>query len=186
MKKIVIFASGSGSNAENIYNQLHKEVEIQCIYCNHPKAGVIERAERLKIPLVLINRSEWIDSQQIEHQIAELNPDLIVLAGFLWKVPESFVARFPQKIINIHPALLPNYGGKGMYGHHVHEAVIAAKEPKSGITIHYVNEHYDEGEYIFQAECELTSNDTPDSLAQKIHELEFKYFPLTIQKLLNA
>jgi phosphoribosylglycinamide formyltransferase-1 len=96
------------------------------------------------------------------------------------------VARFPQKIINIHPALLPNYGGKGMYGHHVHEAVIAAKESKSGITIHYVNEHYDEGEYILQAECSLDSNDTADTLAQKIHELEFKYFPLTIQKLLNA
>jgi phosphoribosylglycinamide formyltransferase-1 len=186
MKKIVIFASGSGSNAENIYNQLHKEVEIQCIYCNHPKAGVIERAERLKIPLVLFNRSEWTDSQTIENQIAQLNPDLIVLAGFLWKVPENFVARFPQKIINIHPALLPNYGGKGMYGHHVHEAVIAANETKSGITIHYINEHYDEGEYILQAECSLDSNDTADTLAQKIHELEFKYFPLTIQKLLNA
>jgi phosphoribosylglycinamide formyltransferase-1 len=186
MNKIVIFASGSGSNAENIYHQLHSTVEIQCIFCNNTKAGVIERTERLNIPLVIFNRSEWTDSQTIENQIAELNPDLIVLAGFLLKVPEKFVARFPQKIINIHPALLPNYGGKGMYGHHVHEAVIAAKEPKSGITIHYVNEHYDEGEYIFQAECELTSTDTPDSLAQKIHELEFKYFPLTIQKLLNA
>ena len=186
MKKIVIFASGSGSNAENIYHQLHSTVEIQCIFCNNAKAGVIERAERLNIPIVIFNRSEWTDSQIIENQITELNPDLIVLAGFLWKVPEKFVTHFPQKIINIHPALLPNYGGKGMYGHHVHEAVIAANEPKSGITIHYVNEHYDEGEFIFQAECSLDSSDTADTLAQKIHELEFKYFPQIIQKLLNA
>jgi len=186
MKKIVIFASGSGSNAENIYHQLQSKVEVQCIFCNNANAGVIERAKRLNIPLVLFNKQDWQNDTHVADQVASYQPDLIVLAGFLWKVPPTFIERFPNKIINIHPSLLPKFGGKGMYGSHVHNAVIEAKETKSGITIHYVNEHYDEGAYIFQAECALSASDNADDLANKIHLLEFEHFPKIIEQLLNA
>ena len=186
MKRIVIFASGSGSNAENIYHQFANEnIEIVAIFCNNEKAGVIERANRLNIPLHLFNRNDFNNTNIVDQEILSYHPDLIVLAGFLWKIPERLIALFPNKIINIHPALLPNYGGKGMYGHFVHEAVINANETKSGITIHYVNEHYDEGDYIFQAECEVTSNDTPETLADKIHQLEFAHFPQIIKKIIQ-
>ena len=185
MKKIVIFASGSGSNAENIFHRLNEKIEIQAIFCNNSKAGVIERANRLGIPLVLFDKTDW-NSNTVINKLISFGPDLIVLAGFLWKVPETFVQKFPNKIINIHPSLLPKFGGKGMYGHHVHEAVIAANEHKSGITIHYVNEHYDEGTYIFQAECDLSEAENKETLAQKIHLLEFEYFPSIIENLLNA
>ncbi len=186
MKRIIIFASGSGSNAENIYHQfLNENIEIVAIFCNNEKAGVIERANRLEIPLVLFNRNDFTNTDVVDKQILSYKPDLIVLAGFLWKIPERLILLFPNKIINIHPALLPNYGGKGMYGHFVHEAVINAKETKSGITIHYVNEHYDEGDYIFQAECELTPLDTAETLAQKIHLLEFTHFPQIIKKTIQ-
>lgn len=186
MKRIIIFASGSGSNAENIYHQFFNEnIEIVAIFCNNEKAGVIERANRLEIPLVLFNRNDFNNTDVVDKQILSYKPDLIVLAGFLWKIPERLIILFPNKIINIHPALLPNYGGKGMYGHFVHEAVINAKETKSGITIHYVNEHYDQGDYIFQAECELTPLDTAETLAQKIHLLEFAHFPQIIKKTIQ-
>ena len=186
MKRIIIFASGSGSNAENIYHQFFNEnIEIVAIFCNNEKAGVIERANRLEIPLVLFNRNDFTNTDVVDKQILSYKPDLIVLAGFLWKIPERLIILFPNKIINIHPALLPNYGGKGMYGHFVHEAVINAKETKSGITIHYVNEHYDQGDYIFQAECELTPLDTAETLAQKIHLLEFAHFPQIIKKTIQ-
>jgi phosphoribosylglycinamide formyltransferase-1 len=185
MKKIIIFASGSGSNAENIFHKLNNKLDIQAIFCNNAKAGVIERAQRLNIPLVLFDKSDW-NSNSVLNKLISYGPDLIVLAGFLWKVPESLVQQFPNKIINIHPSLLPKFGGKGMYGHHVHDAVIAANEPKSGITIHFVNEHYDEGTYIFQAECELNDADNAQTLAQKIHLLEFEHFPTIIENLLNA
>jgi len=186
MKRIVIFASGSGSNVENIYHQFSNEnIEIVAVFCNNEKAGVIERANRLDIPLVLFNRNNFTNTDVVDQQIISYKPDLIVLAGFLWKIPERLIQLFPNKIINIHPALLPNYGGKGMYGHFVHEAVINAKETKSGITIHHVNEHYDEGDYIFQAECELTPLDTAETLAQKIHLLEFAHFPQIIKKIIQ-
>jgi phosphoribosylglycinamide formyltransferase-1 len=186
MKRIVIFASGSGSNAENIHHQFANEnIEIVAIFCNNEKAGVIERANRLNIPLHLFNRNDFNNTNIVDQEILSYHPDLIVLAGFLWKIPERLIALFPNKIINIHPALLPNYGGKGMYGHFVHNAVINAKETKSGITIHYVNEHYDEGKYIFQAECEVTSNDSPETLADKIHQLEFANFPQIIKKIIQ-
>lgn len=186
MKRIVIFASGSGSNAENIHHQFANEnIEIVAIFCNNEKAGVIERSNRLNIPLHLFNRNDFNNTNIVDQEILSYHPDLIVLAGFLWKIPERLIALFPNKIINIHPALLPNYGGKGMYGHFVHEAVINANETKSGITIHYVNEHYDEGDYIFQAECEVTSNDTPETLADKIHQLEFAHFPQIIKKIIQ-
>ena len=186
MKRIVIFASGSGSNAENIHTQFANEnIEIVAIFCNNDKAGVIERANRLQIPLHLFNRNDFNNTNIVDQEILNYQPDLIVLAGFLWKIPERLIQLFPNKIINIHPAILPNYGGKGMYGHFVHEAVISSKETKSGITIHYVNEHYDEGDYIFQSECEVTSNDTPETLADKIHLLEFAHFPQIIKKIIQ-
>lgn len=186
MKRIVIFASGSGSNAENIHTQFTNEsIEIVAIFCNNEKAGVIERANRLQIPLVLFNRNDFNNTDIVEQLIISYQTDLIVLAGFLWKIPERLIQLFPNKIINIHPSLLPKFGGKGMYGHFVHEAVINAKESKSGITIHYVNEYYDEGDYIFQAECEMKSTDTPETLAQKIHLLEFAHFPQIIKKIIQ-
>ena len=179
MKNVVIFASGSGSNAENLYHLHHnKHYLISAIYCNNENAGVIERASRLGIPLKLFNRNEW---NRVIDEIKELNPKLIVLAGFLWKIPSDFVANF-KTIINIHPSLLPKYGGKGMYGMNVHKAVIENHEQKSGITIHLVNEHYDEGEVLFQYAIDIEKNETPDSLAQKIHKLEYQYFPEIILK----
>jgi phosphoribosylglycinamide formyltransferase-1 len=181
-KRIVIFASGSGSNTENIVHYFeNKPIEIVAIYCNNPKAGVIERAKRLEIPCILFNKNEFSDAFFLE-KIQIYSPDLIVLAGFLWLIPGYLIEKYP--IINIHPALLPKFGGKGMYGMHVHEAVIKAKENKSGITIHYVNEHYDDGNIIAQFECNLSKDETPKSLAEKIHQLEYTHFPATIEKLI--
>jgi phosphoribosylglycinamide formyltransferase-1 len=179
MKKVVIFASGSGSNAENLI-QLHhnKFYTVEAIFCNNEFAGVIERANRLKIPLKLFKRNEW---NEVITSIKDLNPDLIILAGFLWKIPSDFISSF-NRIINIHPSLLPKFGGKGMYGMNVHQAVIDNQEKESGITIHLVNEHYDEGEVLFQAAITIAKGETPESLANKIHELEYKYFPEIILK----
>jgi len=185
VKTIVILASGSGTNAENIiryFNQAQSFGRVSHIFTNNANAGVIKRAESCDVPVTVFDRSTF-NSEGFLQQIG--NPDLIVLAGFLWLIPNYFVKAFPQKIINIHPALLPNYGGKGMYGSRVHEAVIENGEKQSGITIHFVNEKYDEGEIILQARCFVSQNDTPDSLAQKIHQLEYAYFPITIQTLLT-
>lgn len=187
MKKIVIFASGSGTNAENIirYFQSNLLAEVICIYCNNPKAGIIERAKNLKVKIRLFNREEFSKSNIILEELKASNPDLIVLAGFLWLIPASFAHNFENKIINIHPALLPNYGGKGMYGHFVHEAVIKNQEKESGISIHYVNEHYDEGGIIAQFKTSIAENDTPESLAKKIHLLEYEHFPKVIEQLIT-
>lgn len=187
MKKIALFASGSGSNVENIANHFtsNNNIKIELVLCNNPEAFVLERAKNLNIDTHLFSRSEFYNNDSISQLLLSKEIDLVVLAGFLWLVPEHLVKAFPNKIINIHPALLPNYGGKGMYGHHVHEAVIKNKEPKSGITIHYVNEKYDEGSPIFQAEVSITSEDTPETLAKKIHLLEYKHFPLVIEQLLS-
>lgn len=187
MKKIALFASGSGSNVENIANHFasNKNVKIEIVLCNNPQAFVLERANNLKIDSKLFTRSEFYDNDSISQLLLSKEIDLIVLAGFLWLVPEHLVKAFPNKIVNIHPALLPNYGGKGMYGQHVHEAVIKNKESKSGITIHYVNEKYDEGSPIFQAEVSITNEDTAETLAKKIHALEYKHFPLVIEKILS-
>ena len=186
MKRIVIFASGSGSNAQRIaeYFSNTDTARVIRIYSNRKDAYVLERAKSLQIPTVVFGREEFYDSDIILRQLESLNPDLIVLAGFLWKIPENIIHAFPQKIINIHPALLPKYGGKGMYGEHVHCAVIKNRETESGITIHFVNEQYDEGAIIKQARCQVDSSDTPDTLAQKIHALEHKYFPETIEQIL--
>lgn len=184
MKNIAIFVSGSGTNMERIatYFASNRDINVVLVLCNNPQAGAIERAKRLNIPLQLIDKA-YFKSEEIVENLKNQQIDLLVLAGFLWLVPSLLIKNFP--IINIHPALLPNYGGKGMYGAKVHEAVVQAKEPYSGITIHYVNEHYDEGAIIFQQKVKLETNETPDSLAQKIHELEYSYFPEVIEKILS-
>ena len=179
-------ASGNGSNAERIISFFResKEAEVTLIITNNRKAGVLERCQRLGVPSMIALRDDFYIHHHVLKQLIAEQPDLIILAGFLWLVPQEILHAFPNKVINIHPALLPKYGGKGMYGHHVHEAVIKAKESQSGITIHYVNEKYDDGHVIFQAITSLSQQDTPESLAQKIHQLEYKHFPEVIQSLL--
>lgn len=185
MKKLSVFVSGNGTNLQRIaeYFSDNKDVEIANVVCNNPKAYSIERAKKLGIPLRMITKQDF-NSEAFVKELQDLGIDLIVLAGFLWKIPEALVKAFPNKIVNIHPALLPKYGGKGFYGEHVHEAVVAAKETFSGITIHYVNELYDSGEIILQAYTKLDQKETPDSLAAKIHRLEQAYFPVVIEQVL--
>jgi len=185
MKRIVIFASGSGSNAENIYDYFSNNnlVDITYILTNNPNATVIERAKRLGVKYRVFDKEEFRSDIKFIEFLKEA-ADLIVLAGFLWKIPESLIKAFPDKIINIHPALLPKYGGKGMYGMNVHKAVVANKELETGITIHYVNENYDEGAIIFQAKTPVLAADTPEDVVAKIHKLEFKHFPEIIEKVL--
>lgn len=185
MNKIVIFASGAGSNARKIIEFFFcsSQVEVVAVFCNNPGAGVITIAENHKIPVVLFDRSE-MKSGVLQQKLDHINPDLIILAGFLWLVPADIVDAYPNRIINIHPALLPRYGGKGMYGMHVHQAVYDNKEPKTGITIHYVNRNYDEGDIIFQAETDITAEDTPQTIARKVHVLEHRHYPEVIRDLL--
>jgi phosphoribosylglycinamide formyltransferase 1 len=184
MIKVAIFASGSGSNAEQIlqYFSNQPEVEISLILTNNHQAGVIERARRYNVPTVVFTKKNFQDPEGITLILKNQQIDWLVLAGFLLLVPKHLVDVFPEKIINIHPALLPKYGGKGMWGHHVHEAVVANGETETGITIHYVNEKYDEGKVIFQATCQVMPTDTPELVAQKIHELEHAYFPKILEK----
>lgn len=186
MKRIVLLASGSGSNVENIASYFEKSttVEIAAVLTNKKTAKVLERCERLEIPAFYFNKKAFSGSKALINLLKGLNPDLIVLAGFLWKIPSQLVSAFPDQIINIHPALLPKYGGKGMYGNNVHQAVKNNQETETGITIHYVNENYDEGAIIFQAETTVTSSDSVDDIAQKVHQLEYEHFPKTIEKLL--
>ena len=187
MTRLVIFASGNGSNAERVitYFRENKLAEVVLILTNNPKAGVIDRAKRLSVPCEIFDRKAFYESDQVLTRVQDAQPDLIILAGFLWKCPSSLIAHFPDQIINIHPSLLPKYGGKGMYGLHVHEAVIANREKESGITIHYINEHYDQGAVIRQEKTIVSPTDTPDSLAQKVHALEYQYFPIVIEQLLQ-
>ena len=182
MKKIAIFASGSGSNAENIIQYFAQKPQfcVKSVFCNVPDAYVLERAKKYRIPSFVFSREEFRNPDKVFRQLQEQEIDFIVLAGFLWLMPSFITAAWPNKIVNIHPALLPAYGGKGMYGHHGHEAVIAAGEKESGITIHYVNDHYDQGAIIFQAKCPVLPTDTPDDLAARVHELEYRYFPQII------
>ena len=182
MKRLSIFVSGNGTNLQRIaeYFSNNKDVEIVNVVCNNPKAYSIERAKKLGIPLRMITKQDF-NSEAFVKEMQSLGIDLIVLAGF-----ENLVKAFPKKIVNIHPALLPKYGGKGFYGEHVHEAVVAAKEAQSGITVHYVNELYDSGEIILQARVSLEENETPDSLAAKIHQLEQAYFPVAIDYVLRS
>jgi phosphoribosylglycinamide formyltransferase-1 len=187
MKRIAIFASGSGSNAENIIHYFNdkKTATVVKVLCNNKNAKVFERCSRLNIPCQLFSREDFFASNTILNQLKD-DADIIVLAGFLWKIPSNLIDAFPNKIINIHPALLPKYGGKGMYGMHVHNAVKDNNETESGITIHFVNENYDEGAIIFQAKTQLNPSDTPEDIAQKIHLLEYEHFPKVIDNIING
>jgi phosphoribosylglycinamide formyltransferase-1 len=186
MHSLIIFASGRGSNAQAIIDYFRQtgKATVSLIVSNKADAGVLDIARKEMIPFLIVDRESFKETLLIE-QLQEYKPSLIVLAGFLWKIPDALVQAFPDKIINIHPALLPNYGGKGMYGHHVHNAVVAARDAESGITIHYVNEVYDSGNIIVQARCKVHSDDTAGSLAERIHHLEHYYFPRTIEFLLE-
>ncbi|MEW7289660.1 phosphoribosylglycinamide formyltransferase [Aquimarina sp. 2304DJ70-9] len=186
MKRIVIFASGSGTNAENIIKYFHerKIAEVTHVFSNNLRAKVLKRAHDLKVKALHFDKESFYVTNDVLNVLKDAQPDLIVLAGFLWIFPKKIIDVFPNKVINIHPALLPKYGGKGMYGHHVHEAVVRNKEKESGITIHYVNEHYDEGAIIFQAKTAVQEEDSAEDVAKAIHQLEYKNFPIVIEKLL--
>lgn len=186
IQKLAIFASGAGSNAAKIIAHFknHATIKVVMIVCNKPEAGVLKIAAENGITTLLIEKDRFAKGDGYCPELLEKGVNFVVLAGFLWKIPQTLIAAYPNQIINIHPALLPKYGGKGMYGAKVHEAVIAAGEKESGITIHYVNEHYDEGATIFQATCSIHQGDDADSLAHKIHGLEHQHFPLVIERLL--
>jgi phosphoribosylglycinamide formyltransferase-1 len=185
-KKVIIFASGSGSNALKIFEYFknNQNVIIDSIYCNNPRANVINIFQKLNIKTVLFNKKEFYESTFLE-TIRNTNPDLIVLAGFLLKIPEKIVSAFENRIINIHPSLLPKYGGKGMYGLNIHKEVILNKEKLSGFTIHYVNQEYDKGAVIFQKKIKINEKETPESLSSKVLKLEHENYPLIIEKILN-
>lgn len=187
MKNIAIFASGAGSNAQKIIDHFRHSTKarISLIVCNKPGAGVLQIAEKEGIPSILLDRQSFLQTDTYVQLLQEKQTDLIVLAGFLWKVPANLVQAFPNRIVNIHPALLPKFGGKGMYGHFVHEAVLAAGEKESGITIHYVNEKYDDGAPILQERCTITETDTPDTLAKKVQALEHHWYPVIVEQLLS-
>lgn len=186
MKKIVLFASGNGSNAENIMAHFEKSSQgtVVGMFTNNLHAKVLDRAKKFNVPSFVFNKSELLEDKVLD-DLKELQPDLIVLAGFLLKFPVHIINEFPDKVINIHPALLPNYGGKGMYGMNVHNAVLDNKEKETGITIHYVNEHYDEGAFIFQQSVNIETCTSAEEIAQKIHELEMEHFPKVIESLLK-
>ena len=187
-KKVAILASGNGTNAENIirYFRNDERVHIELVLTNRENAYVLERARNLNVPSVYMPKSEWEDGESVLSLLRDREIDFIVLAGFLARVPDCILQAFPDKIINIHPSLLPKFGGKGMYGDRVHEAVVAAGEKESGITIHYTNEHYDEGGIICQQKCPVLPGDTPEELAQRIHRLEYEYYPKVIEELVEG
>jgi phosphoribosylglycinamide formyltransferase 1 len=187
VKKIAVFASGAGSNAARIIDRFreHKIIHVVLIVSNNAEAGVLKIAQKENIPSLLIQKEKFFQGDAYIKELKEKQIDLIVLAGFLWKIPDSLIKTFKGKIINIHPALLPKYGGKGMYGSAVHEAVIAAQEKESGITIHYVDELYDHGKIIFQTKCPVMVNDTANSLARRVHELEHEHYSRIIGELVN-
>lgn len=186
MKKIVVFASGSGTNAENIikYFAETKIGTVVAVFTNRSDAKVIERAKNYQVPVVVFSKNDLIESKILQ-KLNTFRPDLIVLAGFLLKFPDNIIEAYPDKIINIHPALLPKYGGKGMYGMNIHRKIVENKEKETGITIHFVNENYDEGNIIFQNKIVLNGDETPEQIAKKIHELEQEHFPQIIEKLLT-
>ena len=185
MKKIVIFASGSGTNAENIikYFSANKSGTVVGVFTNNAAAKVIEKARKYEVPTTIFTKPE-LNEGKVLQIIKKIQPDLIVLAGFLLKFPDDIIAAYPNKIINIHPALLPKYGGKGMYGMHIHKTIVENKDKQTGISIHYVNENYDEGNIIFQMSIALSGEESPEEVAEKIHELEQEYFPGVIAGLL--
>lgn len=185
--RLAILASGSGSNAENIHNyfSLRENVRICIIISNKQEAYVHQRALKMGIPSVTMSRVDLNDTEKILTVLRRYEIDFIVLAGYLLRIPDGLVKAFPNRILNIHPALLPKFGGKGMYGDKVHQSVVEAGEKESGITIHYVNENYDEGAIIFQAKCPVLENDTPEAVASKVHALEYQHFPVVIDQVLQ-
>lgn len=196
MKHVAIFASGSGTNAQNLIeyfnygknrsNKTSPDTKVEVVICNKPGAYVLTRAEKLGVPTAVLNKEELTNStERLFELLKQYSIDYIILAGYLLKIPAELIEMYPDKIINIHPALLPAYGGKGMYGHHVHEAVVAAKEKESGITIHLVDEKYDNGKILFQAKCSIDPTDTPDDVAEKIHHLEQANFPRVVDEYIN-
>lgn len=184
IKHIAIFASGAGSNAKKIIEHFvgHPTIKVSLVVCNKKEAGVLQHASNYQVPFLLIDKENFFAGDGYVSHLKDAKIDFIVLAGFLWKIPLALVEAYPNRIINIHPALLPNFGGKGMYGSHVHEAVINSGQVKSGITIHYVDEKYDNGDVIFQVYCNVNENDNASTLAEKIHQLEHKFFPLVVEK----
>lgn len=186
MTHIALFASGSGTNAENIikYFKKNEKISVSLIICNKPDAFVLQRAKNHNIPSHIIGKHDIEDPSELIRLLDAHKIGFIVLAGFLWRIPLQLIQKFNQNIVNIHPALLPKYGGKGMYGMRVHESVISNKERESGVTIHYVNENYDEGDIIFQSKCSIESNDTAEALAKKVHEIEYMYFPKIIEQII--
>mgnify|MGYP005635158475 CR=1 FL=1 len=186
-KKLAIFASGSGSNAENICNYFanHSDVDVVLICTNKADAFIVKRAEKLNIPVIFITKTELNNFNNLHKKLKNAKVDVIILAGFLLKLPAIMVKKYPNRILNIHPSLLPKYGGVGMYGNNVHKSVLENKETESGISVHFVNQNYDEGELILQEKCSISENETLETLAAKIHQLEKKYLPLTIQKVLK-
>jgi phosphoribosylglycinamide formyltransferase-1 len=185
-KRIVIFASGSGTNTQNLiqYFQQRKFAEVVLVLSNKKDAKVLIRCKSLNVKANHFTKEELFSSEGVFRLLKEAQPDLIILAGFLLKFPPAILAEYPNRVINLHPALLPKYGGKGMYGHYVHDAVVANKEEETGITIHYVNENYDEGAIIFQKSVKLSEDDTSETVANKIHGLEYKYFPKVVEELI--
>ena len=187
-KNIAIFASGNGTNAENIirYFQNSESVNVKLVLADRETAFVLERARRLNVPFACLDKAAWADGTVVLSLLEDKGIDFIVLAGFLARVPDCILHAYPNKIINIHPALLPKFGGKGMYGDRVHEAVVMAGESESGITIHYIDEHYDEGSTVFQAKCPVLPGDTPADVAKKVHALEYEWFPKIIERVVNS
>jgi len=185
---IAIFASGSGSNAERIMEVFknRKDISVKALFSNNPSAFALERAQKFSVPTFVFTREEFFNSPKVLEILESKKIDWLILAGFLWLIPDNLLKAFSNKIINIHPALLPAYGGKGMYGMRIHNAIIDAQEKESGISIHFVNEKYDEGEIIFQAKCTIELHDTAETLAKKIHTLEHRHFPVIIENLIKA
>ena len=184
---IAIFASGAGTNAQKIIDHFRNSslAKVGLVVCNKKKAGALQIAENENIPSLIIDKEKFFSGDGYREELLERKIDFIVLAGFLWKIPSPLLQAYPRRIVNIHPALLPKFGGHGMYGSHVHEAVLAGKEVESGITIHYVDEHYDNGDIILQIKCPVLENDTPESLANRIHALEHANYPLVIEQLVK-
>ena len=188
MKNIAIFASGNGSNAQKIIDHFKsgQKARVSLVVCNNPQAFVLEKARRAGIPALLIDKSTFTAADEVVKKLRDEGIDLIVLAGFLWLIPLKLIQAFPDRIINIHPALLPEFGGKGMYGMNVHKAVREAGVELTGITIHFVNEHYDSGEIILQERCPISKDDTPETIAEKVRGLEHAYFPLAVEKVIDG
>lgn len=187
-KNLVIFASGAGTNAQQLINYFRGSLlaKVVLIACNKPGAGVLSIAEKEGIPVLMIEKERFFRGDGYLAELQKINADLILLAGFLWKIPQKLTDAYPRQMINIHPALLPKYGGKGMYGQYVHEAILNAGEMESGITIHYVDQHYDNGDIIFQTACPVLESDTPETLAHRIHQLEHLHYPRVVEELVRA